>query len=252
MSFAVASGGHSTLTGASNINHGVTIDLSALSEVTLVDDHQAVWLGAGARWEEVYGTLEPHGLTVSGGRVAEVGVGGYVLGGGFSWFANQHGWTCDTVIEYEIVTPNREILHVSAHENEDLFWAQKGSLGAFGIVTKFKVPTIKNKAIWGGAIAYREQELPQVFAALESLNRNAHVEVASQGYLSFAWLEAEKRFNYAMYVVNTDGNQSSELVQSFQQIPHLYSGFRMMTMGDCAKEASESEFNGLRYVQFPR
>ena len=51
-------------------------------------------LGSGGLWQEVYGALESQGLSVVGGRVPTVGVGGLLLGGtrsacGFNLLANQ-------------------------------------------------------------------------------------------------------------------------------------------------------------------
>lgn len=113
VNIAIESGGHSSVAGASNVHLGVTIDLSALSKVKIAEDGKSVYVGPGARWRDVYTKLEARNMTTSGGRVADVGVGGYVLGGGFSWFANQHGWTCDSVLQFEVVTPQAEILRVS-------------------------------------------------------------------------------------------------------------------------------------------
>jgi hypothetical protein len=42
-------------------------------------------------WDDVYAALEPHGVIVVGGRVTGVGVGGFTLGGGYSWLSNQYG-----------------------------------------------------------------------------------------------------------------------------------------------------------------
>jgi hypothetical protein len=39
-------------------------------------------IGAGLTWDTVYSKLEPFGVTVVGGRVVGVGVGGVTLGGG--------------------------------------------------------------------------------------------------------------------------------------------------------------------------
>jgi hypothetical protein len=41
-----------------------------------------VEVGAGLTWGQVYGTLEPTGLNVVGGRVPGIGVAGLTLGGG--------------------------------------------------------------------------------------------------------------------------------------------------------------------------
>ena len=81
--FAIKSGGHSRIAGASNAAGGVTIDLGQLSAVKLSDDRRSVHVGAGARWADVYRAVEAENLLVTGGRVADVGVGGLLLGGEF-------------------------------------------------------------------------------------------------------------------------------------------------------------------------
>jgi FAD/FMN-containing dehydrogenase len=70
-------------TGAANIEDGVTLDLSALNQFSISKDTTRVTLGPGLRWGEVYGKLAAYGLAVPGGRSADVGVGGYLLGGTF-------------------------------------------------------------------------------------------------------------------------------------------------------------------------
>jgi FAD/FMN-containing dehydrogenase len=79
--FAIKSGGHSRFKGASNAEGGVTIDLVRLNNIKLSADKKSVTIGAGLRWAEVYRSLETEGLTVLGGRVSTVGVGGILLGG---------------------------------------------------------------------------------------------------------------------------------------------------------------------------
>lgn len=100
--FAVKSGGHAAFSGASNINGGLTIDLINLNQVTLSADHTQASIGPGNRWFDVYSALEPKGLTVIGGRVADIGVGGLTLGGGMSFFSARYGWACDNVNTYEV------------------------------------------------------------------------------------------------------------------------------------------------------
>ncbi len=79
--FAIRSGGHKPWPDSANIEDGVTIDLSALNEVRLSGDRTIASIGPGARWSDVYQTLEPLGVAVVGGRNGVVGVGGLVIGG---------------------------------------------------------------------------------------------------------------------------------------------------------------------------
>lgn len=69
-SFAIRSGGHTSWAGASNIQGGVVIDLSALNAIDLVTDRSTVSVGVGASWDLVYEKLDPLGLSVNGGRAA--------------------------------------------------------------------------------------------------------------------------------------------------------------------------------------
>ena len=64
-------------------------------------------------------------LQVLGGRIQGVGVGGFLLGGGYSWLTSRHGLGIDSVSEYELVQPNGDIVVVNAHSYPDLFFALK-------------------------------------------------------------------------------------------------------------------------------
>ena len=56
--------------GAANIEDGVTIDLSAINQVTVSSDRLTASIGPGARWEDVYLKLDAMSLAVSGGRAS--------------------------------------------------------------------------------------------------------------------------------------------------------------------------------------
>ncbi|KAF2027834.1 FAD-binding domain-containing protein [Setomelanomma holmii] len=101
--FAIKGRGHSPAAGFANIDHGITIDMTGLSTITVNSDHSVASVGAGASWLDVYASLDPLNKTVAGGRNGAVGVGGLTLGGGISYFSPQVGWTCDTVVNFEIV-----------------------------------------------------------------------------------------------------------------------------------------------------
>lgn len=100
--FAVRGGGHMPIPGYANIIGGVLIGLTDLNQVQLSTDKSYVSVGPGRRWEEVYGYLEPYGLVTLGGRVGIVGVPGLLLGGGISFYSNQHGFASDNVIAFEV------------------------------------------------------------------------------------------------------------------------------------------------------
>lgn len=79
--FAVRSGGHTTWPGAAGIEDGVTIDLSTMNSTVYNKEAGTASILPGSRWQQVYKTLEPYGVTVPGGRGGPVGVGGFLVGG---------------------------------------------------------------------------------------------------------------------------------------------------------------------------
>ena len=79
--FAIRGGGHTLNSGAANINQGVTINLRSMRNVTVNSDRSLVSIEGGAKWADVYPMLDALNLSTSGGRVADVGVGGLSTGG---------------------------------------------------------------------------------------------------------------------------------------------------------------------------
>ncbi|KAI9826339.1 MAG: hypothetical protein M1832_000256 [Thelocarpon impressellum] len=155
-SFAVRSGGHSPWATWNNIESGVTIDLRALDQVSLAQDRQTASIGPGATWGEVYGVLDPLGVTVVGGRASKVGVGGLLLGGGNSFFTARKGLACDNVRNYEVdvVLADGSIVDASETVRPDLYKALRGGGNNFGIVTRFDLIAFEQGNLFGGVVIY--------------------------------------------------------------------------------------------------
>ena len=79
--FAIRGGGHMVWAGSANIVGGVTVDLSSLTSVSVSADRKTTTAGGGTRWSAIYSKLDAMGLTIVGGRVFDVGIGGLTLGG---------------------------------------------------------------------------------------------------------------------------------------------------------------------------
>lgn len=74
--------------GAASTEGGVTIDLTFLNGTVYDEETSTVSIMGGTKWGNVYKALEPLGVAVPGGRADTVGVGGLLIGGGLSYFAN--------------------------------------------------------------------------------------------------------------------------------------------------------------------
>ncbi|KAL7935512.1 hypothetical protein V8C35DRAFT_299670 [Trichoderma chlorosporum] len=152
--FAVRGGGHTLWTGAANIDGGVTVDMRGMNSFSLSKDLKTASLGGGAIWSDIYPQLTPHNLTIMGGRLPGIGVGGFATGGGLSFMARRHGWTVDNIYGYEVVLASGEVVYASASSNSDLWLALKGGSNNFGIITRFDVATFPSTQMLGGIVAY--------------------------------------------------------------------------------------------------
>ncbi|PQE07599.1 hypothetical protein CJF30_00007344 [Rutstroemia sp. NJR-2017a BBW] len=168
--FAVKSGGHASNPGFSSTT-GVFISLVKMNQVVLSEDKSTVEIGTGNRWTDVYSDLDGSGVNVVGGRVVGPGVGGFSLGGGYSWLSNQYGLTCDNVVSYNLVLPNGTITTVDS-SNADLFFALKGGLNRFGIVTSIIFNTVPQpNLVYGGIQIYGIDSIPALINATDVFQR---------------------------------------------------------------------------------
>jgi FAD/FMN-containing dehydrogenase len=110
-------------------------------------------VGGGVAWGAVTAAAARHGLFGLYGTDDSVGVAGYTLGGGVSWFARQHGLASSHLLAAEIVTVDGRMRRVDADHDPDLFWALRGGGGGFGVVTAlefrlFPVVEITAGSLW--------------------------------------------------------------------------------------------------------
>ena len=74
--FAVKSGGHNPNQGFSSVDGGPLISTKELNEVIYDSGNGVVHVGPGNDWQDVIEKLDGTGVTVVGGRIGDVGVGG--------------------------------------------------------------------------------------------------------------------------------------------------------------------------------
>ncbi|ROW09241.1 hypothetical protein VPNG_05896 [Cytospora leucostoma] len=167
--FAVRSGGHSPNPGWASITApGILLDLSGLNAITVSEDSKTISIGPGQRWGNVFDALAPYRVSVIGGRIPNVGVGGLMLGGGYFHFSGQYGLAADNVKEFEVVLANGTIATVNAGQNSDLFWALKGGGPNFGIVTRYELYTVPVFDIWYEVLAVSNDQAHAVLEAFAS------------------------------------------------------------------------------------
>ena len=140
--------------GANGIDNGVLISMSGLNQKKMINNNEAVKVGPGQTWNDVYQYTSPFNKGVAGGRFSPVGVGGLLIGGGLPYFASQTGWSANTVKSYQVVLADGSIVEVSQQNRGDLWWALKGGSNNFGIVTRYDMQTLPITEVYGGTTVY--------------------------------------------------------------------------------------------------
>jgi FAD/FMN-containing dehydrogenase len=154
LAISIYGGGHS-VTGASVVDGGLVIDMRGMKGMAVDADARTARAEAGLNWGEFDAATQAHGLAVTGGRVPDTGIAGLALGSGSGWLERKLGFTCDNLIGAEVVTADGRVVHASADENPDLFWALRGGGGNFGVVTAFTLQLHPvGPMVFGGMLAW--------------------------------------------------------------------------------------------------
>ena len=153
---AIHGAGHATARGAAKAEGGVTIDTRGLKGVEILPGNHSVRISAGETWRDVFRLLEAHRppLAVAGGRMGQVGVIGYLLGGGVSHFSTAVGFAVDAVVSWEVVLASGETVTATKRENPDLWDALRGGSNNFGVVTAVELQCFDHPQSFRGGFAY--------------------------------------------------------------------------------------------------
>ncbi|KAI7204840.1 hypothetical protein KC316_g510 [Hortaea werneckii] len=247
--FAVTSGGHSPNVGFNDIDGGVSIDLRRINTTAIAQDRSLVSLGSGARWRNVYASLQDTGVIIPGAECSETGVGGVILGGGISYFLPRVGFVADNVINYEVVLASGEIVNANSTSHQDLWLALRGGSSNFGIVTRFDVAALPEGPVWGGGLTQPAQAhtTDEVLRALHHLAGDPDRDrYAAYGVLwSYNTTTGNRRITHTL--VHTNGTAHPDAFRPFEDIqPRLSSSLRSTTIASLTEEASAFMPKGFR------
>jgi FAD binding domain len=129
-------GGHSW--SASAVRSGMLIDLSRLTEVSFDPGTGLASVQPGVKGRDLNAVLAEHDLFFPSGHCPTVGLGGFLLQGGWGWNSRAVGPACLSVVAIDVVTAAGELIHADAERNSEFLWAARGSgAGFFGVVTRF-------------------------------------------------------------------------------------------------------------------
>ncbi|APA09580.1 hypothetical protein SS1G_06273 [Sclerotinia sclerotiorum 1980 UF-70] len=217
----VRGGGHSPFAGSANIDNGITIDLRNINAAEVNESKGIVSVGGGAIWGQVYDKLDAMGLSVVGGHVYDVGVGGFTLGDG-------------------------QIINANANANSDLWTALKGGSNNFGIVTRFDIRTFPQGKKWAGLVVYPISTLDENFKAFESMQNDWDPYASMKLSIAFS---SQTKFTIASKFEYTKEDSAPAVFKPFMDIkPQYRNTMKISTLGETARDIQKMQVNGVRQI----
>jgi FAD/FMN-containing dehydrogenase len=179
---AVRSGGRRS---GSEAGGAVLIDLAALDRVTVDPACRTATVAAGATWAAVIEHAARHGLAPVVGEWSDRSAVSDTLCGGMGWLARRHGLACDSVISFELVTPDGLVVDVSADAQPELFWALSGAGdGSLGVVASIEIDLHPTGPMYAGALVYDAEVALEVLTRWRTWITGARPELTSSVVLT--------------------------------------------------------------------
>ena len=137
LKLTVRSGGHSWY-GIHLRDGGLVLDLSKLRAISVDPQARTAAVQSGVVGMEVYDALAEHDLFFPVGHGPDVGLAGFMLGGGYGWNSCHLGPACFSILAVDVVTADGKVLHCDETQNTDFLWAARGGgHGQFAVITRF-------------------------------------------------------------------------------------------------------------------
>jgi FAD/FMN-containing dehydrogenase len=139
---------------AQDLGDVVLLRAGGLDQVEVDVERSVVRVGGGSVWLPVVEAAAAHGLGVLHGSSPDVGVVGYTLGGGVSFYSRKLGLAASSLVSAELVLADGSVVRASETEHADLFWAVRGGGGNFGIITELELRAFPIADVFAGFLLF--------------------------------------------------------------------------------------------------
>jgi FAD/FMN-containing dehydrogenase len=175
LAVGIRSGGHSWV-GNGVRDGGLLLDLSRLTEITVDPVAGTATVQPAAKGPALNELLAPHRLFFPTGHAPTVGLGGFLLGGGYGWSSRALGPACLGIRAIDVVLADGTLVHATDTTFPHLLWAARGSgPGFFGVVTRFYLdvhprPSKILRTVHSYPLELRDEVLAWAYDTLETLS----------------------------------------------------------------------------------
>ncbi|MGW2640950.1 FAD-binding oxidoreductase [Streptomyces sp. NPDC001348] len=134
---------------------------------------------AGRTWGDVLPEVTRYGLTALHGSSCGVGVIGYLLGGGISFYGRRFGLAANSIRSLTVVLADGEVIEASTTHRPDLFWALRGGGGGFGVVVEAEIDLVPMHRVLTGMAVWDRADAARLAPAWQTWARNAPPDITT-------------------------------------------------------------------------
>ena len=164
-------------------DHALLLKTERMRGVEIDAANRRARVEAGVLADELAAAAGEHGLCYLAGTSPDVGVIGYMLGGGISWMVRKHGLATNSILAVELVTADGRLVRADAENEPDLFWAIRGGGGNFGAVTALELRLFPVPEIYAGCLFWPIDRAVEILAAWRDWIETVPEECTSLGRL---------------------------------------------------------------------
>ena len=168
LTIGTKSGGHSW-TASFLRDGGILVDLEKMKKFNFDVTNRTAEVQPAVYGSDLNEELLKHDLFFPAGHCPTVGLGGFLLQGGFGWNSRKWGVACESVLAIDLVTAEGDLIHADASQNSDFYWAARGAgCGYFGLITKFYLRLHPlPKGIMTARYVFELENLDEVLSAVD-------------------------------------------------------------------------------------
>ncbi len=161
------------------VTDGMLVTTRRMDRVAIDPATKTATVGAGTCWRDVVAAAAEHSLAPIPGSSLDVGVVGYLLGGGLGPLVRSHGFSSDYLMGARVVTADGSVLEASADDNVDLLWALRGGKGGLGVVTEARIRLVELASLYAGSLFFEAEHIEDVLRVWVEWTADAPGEVTT-------------------------------------------------------------------------
>jgi len=224
----IRSGGHSFV--ATGVRQdALLLDLSALDSIEIDAEAGLARVPPGVRAGVANAALDARGLTFPVGHYPTVGLGGFLIGGGYGWNSRKLGPAALSIVAADVVLADGSLVHADDATHPDLMWAVRGSgPGFFGAVVCYHLRTYPayNQVLRSSMVfpeAMRDEVLAWSYEVLPTTSRS--LEIAGK----VAWIKGHERPTTMLVGVGFSLDETAdEIYEVFESAPFRKDALRVV------------------------